>query len=215
MQTDDINLRTYADVMADYRRRYGQAHRAEMRMFGNPRQTLKEAIWRACMSQIPTKPGTRSKRHPHQRLIPNGVLSNAAASLEEQENEIHAAADFAALHALVAASIPGNKELLIYDVAHRIGAYVGLRPVEVYLHAGTRKGVAGLGLNAAGKSLPMASLPEGLRDVEPAEAEDILCIYRIALTRIRQGFAGSPTEVSACWSVDTQNTRRTLRSRCH
>ncbi|MGH7099190.1 MAG: hypothetical protein ACREE4_16240, partial [Stellaceae bacterium] len=64
MQTDDINLRTYADVMADYRRRYGQAHQAEMRMFGNPRQTLKEAIWRACMSQIPTKPGTRSKRHP-------------------------------------------------------------------------------------------------------------------------------------------------------
>jgi hypothetical protein len=215
MQTDDLNLRTYADVVADYRCRYGHAHRAEMQMFGNPRQTLREAIRRACMSQMPTKNGRKLKRHPHQRLIPNDVLSNAAASLEEQENEIYAAADFSALHALIAASIPGNKELLVYDVAQRIGTYLGLRPAGVYLHAGTRKGVAGLGLNAMGKSLPMASLPEGLRDVEPAEAEDILCIYRTALTRIRQGFAGSSTEVSACRSVDTQNTRRTIRSRCY
>jgi hypothetical protein len=202
MRADDLNLRTYADVVADYRRRYSHSHRAEMRMFGNLRQTLGKAIRRACMSRIPTKSGSRLKRHPHQRLIPNSVLSDAAASLAERESEIHAAADFAALHALIAASIPGNKELLVYDVAHRIGAYLGLRPAEVYLHAGARKGAAALGLNAAGKSLPMASLPDGLRDLEPAEVEDILCIYRKALARIRQDIAGTSADARPCHCED-------------
>jgi hypothetical protein len=61
MRTDDPNLRTHQDVAADYERRYAGQHHAEMRMFGNPRQTLAEAIHRACRSRIPKKARCRAK----------------------------------------------------------------------------------------------------------------------------------------------------------
>ena len=40
-------------------------------------------------------------------------------------------------------------ELTVYDVAHRIGAYLQLEPDVVYLHRGTRIGARYLGLRLA------------------------------------------------------------------
>jgi len=102
--------------------------------------------------------------------------------------DIAAATNFATLQALIEAtieSISGIGELAVYDITLRIGAYRGLHPTEVYLHAGTRKGVQALGLSANRKSLPMTSLPADLRLLSAEEAEDLLCIYRQTLARIR------------------------------
>jgi hypothetical protein len=189
MRTDDPNLRTYQDVVADYRRRYAGQHHAEMRIFGNPRQTLAEAIHRACRSQIPKNRSRGLKRHPHQplRAMSDEALAEAAARLQAIEVEIAAASDFAALHGLVEAAIAnisGIGELAVYDIAHRVGAYRGLHPEEIYLHAGTREGAKALGLPANRESLPITSLPAGLRSLSAEEAEDLLCIYRKTLARI-------------------------------
>jgi hypothetical protein len=189
MRIDDPRLRTYQDVVADHRRRYAGPGHAEMRMFGNPRQTLLEAIHRACRSQIPKKRGRGLKRHSHQpvRAVSDEALGEAAARLQAIEVEIAAATDFAALLGLIEeaiANIQGIGELAVYDIAHRIGAYRGLHPEEVYLHAGTRKGAKALGLPVNRKSLPMTSLPAGLRSLSAEEAEDLLCIYRKTLARI-------------------------------
>jgi len=190
MRIDDPSLHTYQDVVADYRRRYASDHHAEMRMFGNPRQTLSGAILRACRSEIPKKRGRGLKRHSHQplRTMSNEALGEAATRLEAHEVDIAAATNFATLQALIEAtieSISGIGELAVYDITLRIGAYRGLHPTEVYLHAGTRKGVQALGLSANRKSLPMTSLPADLRLLSAEEAEDLLCIYRQTLARIR------------------------------
>jgi hypothetical protein len=55
------------------------------------------------------------------------------------------------LHALIKRtihSIGGLRELYTYDMALRIGAFLGLAPEFVYLHRGTRAGARALGLNA-------------------------------------------------------------------
>jgi hypothetical protein len=73
-------------------------------------------------------------------------------------------------------SIPGIGELAIYDIADRIAGYRGLRPVKVFLHAGTRKGVVAVGLDGTRKTLPLACFPGALSSVEADEAENILRI---------------------------------------
>jgi hypothetical protein len=39
-----------------------------------------------------------------------------------------------------------NEEEVVYDIAHRIGAYLRREPEAVYLHAGTREGARALNL---------------------------------------------------------------------
>ena len=199
MRTDDPNLRTYQDVVADYRQRH--AADAEMRMFGNPQQTLAEAIHPACRSRIPKKRSRGLKRHSHQplRAVSDEALEEAASRLQAIEVEITVAADFAAVHELIEAAIAnisGIGELAVYDIAHRVGAYRGLHPEEIYLHAGTREGAKALGLPANRKSLPMSCLPAGLRSLSAEEAEDLLCIYRKTLARIHRA-AGPITLTSS------------------
>ena len=89
--------------------------------------------------------------------------------------------DFAELHTLVAASIQqihGIGPLTVYDITTRVGAFLGLEPGRVYLHAGTAKGARNLGLETRASEIPMEALPGAFRQLTPAEAEDCLCIYR-------------------------------------
>jgi hypothetical protein len=74
--------------------------------------------------------------------------------------------------------VKGLGELYVYDVALRIGAYLGLSPEKVYLHRGTRKGAKALGLNHKVDALDVESVPKELRQLAPHEIEDFLCIYK-------------------------------------
>jgi hypothetical protein len=87
---------------------------------------------------------------------------------------------FETLHGVVSKAIGpihGVGKLMVYDTALRIGAYRRLSPNRVFLHADVREGAKALGLDSRPESLPMSTLPAALRNVAPAEAEDILCIY--------------------------------------
>lgn len=124
------------------------------------------------------------KRLSHQRRIPASVLKQFAEELAQREAEIASCGDFEALHRLVVGvcePIDGAGELLAYDVAFRIGAYLGIEPTRVYLHAGTKKGARRLGIS--GNVVDMADLPEELHVLKPWQAEDFLCIYAKHLNR--------------------------------
>jgi hypothetical protein len=142
--------------------------------------TLAGAISRACLSVIPGR--TRMIRHGHQRRLPEAVLCEATAAVLSLEHEIAAATDFDELHALVClacSSVPGTGRLYCYDVAHRIGLHVGLSPAWIYLHTGTREGAKALGINVAGREhIALSELPQTLQVLSPADAEDVLCIYK-------------------------------------
>ena len=68
-----------------------------------------------------------------------------------------------------------------YDVAIRIGSYLGLHPELVYLHAGTRKGLKNLMKGKVKDNfIKKEDLPEPFKssDLTCHEIEDILCIYK-------------------------------------
>lgn len=76
-------------------------------------------------------------------------------------------------------AIKGLGELYVYDTSLRIGAYLNLFPKKIYLHAGTRKGASNYGLEIANREwLEMTEMPVKLKELEPQEIEDILCIYK-------------------------------------
>jgi hypothetical protein len=220
MESDDLTLHTFADVVADYRLKYSRHHREQMNWFGAPHLTIEEAIRRACKSEIPKKNGGGLVRHSHQSAyrIPAIALSEAAERLELHKSDVEKAADFATLLAVVEASVKSIRRigpLAAYDISLRIGAYRRLHPAEIYLHTGTLDGAKALGLPTNVKSLPMSSLPSGLRSLSAEEAEDVLCIYRRALARIRQGGTGPAPTRSVCFpTAGRRSARRTGRSGC-
>lgn len=141
---------------------------------------LADAIRRACHSMIPGR--TRLVRHGHQCRLPGAVLGEAAAAVLALEDEIAAASTFDEMHSLVrlaCASVQGTGPLYCYDVGHRIGLHLGIYPELIYLHTGTRKGAKALGINVSGREhIALSELPKPLQVLTPADAEDVLCIYK-------------------------------------
>jgi hypothetical protein len=76
--------------------------------------------------------------------------------------------------------------LTLYDTAHRIGAFLGLRPEFVYLHAGVCSGAKALGLDYKANKLPMSALPKAFQKLRPEQAEDCLCIYKDDLKALKK-----------------------------
>jgi len=162
-----------ASIAKHYATHYRANAREEMRYY-NRQPSLRAAIETAALSCLPN-----GKRHGHQRRIPGRVLAIAARALQGGAPGLGKAASFDDLHQAVEAAIlplRGIGELAVYDIAHRIGAYRGLEPELVYLHAGTRAGAKILGLS--GKKLARRDLPAAFRGLSPAEIEDCLCIYK-------------------------------------
>lgn len=167
-----------AAIANDYITRFRGGADRELRFYKMQR-TLADAIRQAALSRTPS-----GKRHPHQCRIPGRVLEAAERHLQAAAARIRRAKSFAELHDIVEAeigSLRGIGELAVYDTAHRIGAYLGLEPEAVYLHAGTRVGARALDL--AGDVVALGALPPALRRLSAAEIEDCLCIYKSALQR--------------------------------
>jgi hypothetical protein len=78
-------------------------------------------------------------------------------------------------------TLSGIGELYVYDTAFRLGAYLALLPVDVYLHTGTRAGARALKLNVDRKFIPIDEFPTALRHLQAHEIEDFLCIYKSKL----------------------------------
>jgi hypothetical protein len=129
------------------------------------------------------------KMHNHQSKV-----SKALPALEERLMEsigaLTKATTFGQLYSMIELrSGHGIGPMTIYDVAVRFGAYLGVKPDAIYLHAGTLAGLKALGLKTRGwfLSFPMELLPAILRNKDPDEVEDFLCTYRLAFERLRNG----------------------------
>ncbi|MGD0797735.1 MAG: hypothetical protein ABR910_08430 [Acidobacteriaceae bacterium] len=182
---------TLDEIVRDYIRHYRDASRAEMRIFSEER-SVDAAIQKAALCVW-----SNGKRHPHQRRIPKAVLQEAWGRLHAIRRNLARAVDFEVLHCLVdreIGCIRGIGALTVYDVAHRVGAYFGMAPTVVYLHAGTTIGAAVFGLK--GNTIQRTMLPEAFAELTAAEIEDCLCIYKEQLRNTSVGWR-SP-ESSRC-----------------
>jgi hypothetical protein len=130
------------------------------------------------------------KRHSHQRRLQARVLNDAASVLQRALQEIRRRKDFDALMVLIREKLKHLHplgELTVYDIAHRIGTWLGRRPEKVYLHRGTRRGAMALGFGGKLTCIEMSSLPREFRQLRPDEIEDCLCIYERELSILAQG----------------------------
>ena len=169
-------------IAADYRERYAGGACDELALFRR-QPTFDAAIRLASRAE-----NEIGKRLAHQRRLPRRVLAQVESALMASRRLLSNAHTFAELHSTVArliGQIHGVGELMIYDTALRIGAWRGLKPKAVYLHAGTRAGARALGLGSARTSIPRAEIPAGLRRLAPHEIEDVLCIYKDQLSYVR------------------------------
>ncbi|MCE5972425.1 hypothetical protein LZA78_02835 [Sinirhodobacter sp. WL0062] len=162
--------------ITDYIDHYREPARQEMKFYAQ-QSSLSAAISVAASCRC-----ANGKRHPHQRRIPRAVLARVEQRLLSRSEAISEVKDFESLLTLVddfTVDIRGIGELAVYDIAHRIGAYLRLAPEKVYLHAGTRVGARALGFS--GSVVERAKFGPAFADLSAAEIEDFLCIFKGAL----------------------------------
>jgi hypothetical protein len=161
-------------IVADYIGRFRLNARDEMNEF-RKLSSLGLAIHHAAFCHsLPT-----TKRHPHQYRIPRTILHGVERRLQRLRTKISQSTSFEALHRMVddaVGSMRGVGPLTVYDIAHRIGAFLGKKPKLVYLHRGTRVGAKRLGFT--GDVLNPKILPKAFSRLTAAEIEDTLCIYK-------------------------------------
>ncbi len=173
---------TYDEIVNSYIRTYRDAARGEFRGFERER-SLSAAIRRAALCQRED-----GKRYSHQRRIPGRVLEEAELRLQPIERSLAKAPDFDAVYGLVnerIGGIDGIGALTVYDIAHRIGAYLRKEPACVYLHAGTKVGALALGVED--DAFDPRILPKAFSRLSASEVEDCLCIYKDDLRGVRSG----------------------------
>jgi hypothetical protein len=138
--------------------------------------------------------GKGGKRHSHQCLIPRRLLEIAEERLQAAANRLARAPDFDALHGIVQSqieSVRGIGKLMVYDIAHRIGAYLRKEPTLVYLHRGTKEGAAILGFR--GETLDPANLPVGVQTTEARRDRGLpLHILRTSSGVLRRNLITTP-----------------------
>jgi hypothetical protein len=133
------------EAVTDYTLNHRTLARAEIRAF-EKEFTLRDAIRRAAVCLWPN-----GKRLEHQYRIPQALLEEAEHRLQAITPKTKQAADFSTLHDLVdheIGSIRGIGPLTVYDISHRVGAYLKKAPKLVYLHRGTKPELRCLALAA-------------------------------------------------------------------
>ena len=181
--TAKLETGSLQDVVNSYIKSYRNPAAKEMRFFTN-QGTLEDAIQKASLCELPN-----GKRHNHQRRIPSASLKKANRRLQRRTRDIRQCQSFAELHTLVEKEIGSIRMiglLAVYDIAHRIGAKVGLEPEEVYLHRGTAEGAKAMLPVRGRRTLPVGELPKPFHCLKPHEAEDCLCIYKEKIKSIAQ-----------------------------
>jgi hypothetical protein len=166
---------TFDQIVDCYIQKHRERVRKEMQFFQPKFQhSLSNAIHNAALCL-----DSKGAKLPHQYRIPMILLKKAERRLQLKAAVLRQVDDFDALHNLVkdvTSRMSGIGELAVYDIAQRIGVYLGKAPELVYLHRGTRKGAAVLGLR--GKTIRPNELPPAFSQLSAAEIEDCLCIYK-------------------------------------
>lgn len=162
-------------------RTHGPRKKAELAHFAQL-GSLEDAITWAALGV-----DERGKCHAHQRRLTQLNLHRSRYRLLASRDEIKSCQSFSELLALIyleSGRIKGLGDLYCYDTALRLGAYLSLAPERVYLHAGTRVGARALGFDSDTESIRLDQLPGAFLQLEPYEAEDLLCIYKDMLKRL-------------------------------
>jgi hypothetical protein len=129
------------------------------------------------------------KMHNHQSKV-SAALPTLRGHLIAHYDLLIESANFAELHSLIwIKKLHGIGPMTVYDVSVRFGAWLGLKPEAIYIHAGTKAGLKALGVKPKytwSHIVRMEQLPPILRRKDPDEVEDFLCTYRMAFELLKE-----------------------------
>jgi len=181
-ELNGVVLRTLGEVVDDFYTRFPPSRRDRVVEYARTAPTYRTAVVRACRSR-----DDRGKMHNHQSRVPRRALHALSVRLTDKYVSARACRNFDELHDLVrSCGGPGIGPVTTYDVAVRIGAFLGHEPMSVYLHAGVRLGWETLtGVRFAGERIERPDLPPELRACPADDVEDILCTYRAVFAEWR------------------------------
>lgn len=158
-----------------------------------------DAVWLACASRR-----RNGRMHTHQTKVSVDARREFGyriiETVEPLISNLVVRDDFDTFYDILWKIRPeGIGPLTTYDVATRIGAYLKLEPKSIYLHTGAMMGWEALwgGRRMVPQQgrvtrVPPEVWPEALRQLSADMAEDFLCTYRDALTRIERTPSGAP-----------------------
>lgn len=183
------SFQDFKEIVQDYIDNHRDNAKEELKYFAD-QPNLRTAIRVAALAI-----NEEGKRHAHQWRIPRATLEHFRRGLWRRRESLRSRKTFPELMEItgkVAAAIWKNSKLTVYDTTHRIGAYLGVEPDRVYLHAGTREGAKALGFKGSLPFIFPSELPKAFRRLKPYEIEDCLCRRKDALKLLRHGEAVHP-----------------------
>lgn len=179
-ESKDSKFSNFDRVVQDYRQNHEQDANRLLEYYSSL-PSYEKAAEVIGLAKLPS-----GKRHPHQRRLKTKVLQEVQNALLDAENRMESCSNFEELFDTVHETIGGIwgvGELMVYDTAHRLGAYFALEPEALYLHRGTREGAEAIGIDPDRKKVEVSELPEPLQNLRPHELEDCLCIYKDELRK--------------------------------
>jgi len=198
-------LTSLAAYVRDFQWRFPVDRRDMVVEFCRTAPDFRAAVRRACASR-----NALGKMHNHQSRVRESdrvifgdeIISNARAVEDFARLE-----GFDSMHDYLDHIKPqGIGPVTVYDVAVRLGAYLGIEPQSLYLHAGVRQGWISMKLALEGVAWPtrgagstLAQIraearrpyirredwPKPLQVLTADEAEDFCCTYREEIRRYR------------------------------
>lgn len=175
------NINTLDGLVQDFIDRFPRERRDFVVPYTAESNSISQAIARAVSSV-----DANNKQHHHSFSISEHAMDNCFVKLIAQDDSLIRSINFHDLYKKVKRvlkDVNGIDDVYIYDIAVRIGSYLGLEPERIYLHSGVAVGAAKLGLIEFPESLEYNQMPEALKAMTPDMIEDFLCCMRKVFTR--------------------------------
>lgn len=161
-------------LVTEYLTEYEDCYKNEDKWWGDKNITWSEAIERAWRSL-----GKNGKMYGHQYRVGKQLLGEGLKICLSRNKQSDSFNDFHAIYSWIKSitePTDGLGLVTTYDVARRLGAWLGMQPKMVYLHGGAAKGAKKLGIR--GEIISLNDFPQEIQKLGATHAENFLCIYK-------------------------------------
>ena len=165
---------TLATMVAQYLEEYEHCYEEEDKWWGDKTITWSEAVERAWRSL-----GKNGKMYGHQYRVGKQLLDEGLKICLSRNRQSDSFNDFHAIYSWIRSvtePTDGLGLVTTYDVARRLGSWLGIQPKMVYLHGGAAKGAKKLGIK--GETVPLNDFSIEIQKLGATHAENFLCIYK-------------------------------------
>lgn len=152
----NVILKNCEEIVEDYTR-YCQADADVERNHYANCESLEKAIEKSSLAEK-----ANGKMHSHQCRLGKETTKKIYEPLMHVKHQLMKCSNFDELYDCIRneiLEIDGIGELMVYDTAFRLGAYLRVHPNKVYLHSGTREGANALGLGYGKQAIEVSELP--------------------------------------------------------